>query len=182
MRTILLIFFVILFAGSCKKDKKPSAQIQISGFMLVDASGSYIGQIGDASDDWELKNSLSAEEMKLFDFPTALSLDNTVETTVFRLNPYPNPFSNSQSYFTAAGDSVLLRFVVVDEKLNVFKRVSTKGKATINFTLDYSNRSEFPNKSSLRVYFSFSAKGKPNFKVGYGDIKVCDDVDYTKCF
>ena len=184
MRTVILLMLllVVLSSGSCKKDKKPAPVIQITGFALVDNFGNYIGQVGDDRDDWQLHTSLSAKEMALFDFNTNYTLDNTLESTQIDFEPYPNPFANTQSYSARSTDSVLIKVVVVNEYLDVLLRSSIKGKTAMNFVFDYSDRSKFPNKSSMRVYYSFSAKDKPNFKMGYGDIKVCDDTDYMKCF
>jgi hypothetical protein len=35
------------------------------------------------------------------------------------------------------------------------------------------------NLPAFRVYFSLSVQGKPDYKVGYGDIRICDD---NNCF
>ena len=142
--------------------------------------------MGSSADDWIVYDRLDDRVMSLFNFNTSLGLDNTTEATI--VTPavaYPNPFTNLQYYAFRASDSVLLKTVVVNESLNVLQQVAYKFKGNFTFAIDYSNRTKFPDRSSFRIYYSFSAAGKPNFKVGYGDIRICEGQGgspYTDCF
>lgn len=182
---ILLLAGVLLSGSNCKKDKNGNA-IEIQGFAVVDALGNPITEIGSASDDWKVYNSLSPSEMALFDFNTTLTLANTVEASITRTPvAYPNPFVSVQSYAVGVSDSVLLKIVVVNERLEVLNTAAFKIKGMNAFTVDYTDRVRYPNKAALRVYYSFSAQGKPNYKVGYGDIKVCElqgGASFMDCF
>ena len=169
--------FVLMFAAACKKDKDDDA-IVIAGFELKDASGNEFGHYGPADNDWTFNNTLSDREMALFDFlPDGINLDNTVETTISisgkALVAFPNPCTYNQYYYATANDQVLMKIVVVNDKLNVLTKTAVKFRGTQALVIDYSDSTVYPNKSSLRVYYSFSAQNKPNYKAGYGDIKIC---------
>ena len=187
MRNTLTIIIgcFLLFGFRCEKEGDGPA-IEISGFRILDALGNPIGNVGPINDDWIVYSKLDDKIMNLFNFSTSLTLDNTVEATINTpIAAYPNPFANLQSYSFNVSDSVLLKAVVVNEHLQVLQQVSQKFKGFHAFSIDYSNRTNFPDRSALRVYYSFSAAGKPNFKSGYGDIKVCDGqggTPYTDCF
>ena len=83
-------------------------------------------------------------------------------------------------------DTSLLRTNITDSTGTVIKQLSKKLKGAAVFQLDLSDRNQYPNKKSLRYLYSFSSEAVPNFKVGYGDIKVCDynagQEPVTVCF
>ncbi len=72
----MLFSFAVLFLFlGCKKDKNtppPSPLINIEGFDLFDYSGNFVNHYGPADNDWRFTDSLSADEMKLFNFEKAL--------------------------------------------------------------------------------------------------------------
>lgn len=189
MRTslaLLTCFTFLLLAGcSCEKENLEEDIIKIQGFLLTDAAGNQLGEHGNAADDWKLQATLSPIEMTLLDFTTPLTLDHTVESAInASVSAYPNPFATTQRYATDAADSVLFRMAVVDAKLNVLKTHAAKIKGPYTIQLDYSDRTLFSARGAYRVYYSYSAQGKPHFKVGYGDIKLCDQGAATieDCF
>jgi hypothetical protein len=167
--------FIFIIAAACKKDSDKA--IVIEGFKLKDYSGNDIGYYGAVDNDWTFKNTLSDREMALFDFmPADVNLNNTVEAAISgnSVFAYPNPFAYSQNYFASASDSVVMKVVVVNDKLNVLTKTALKGKGGLKLAIDYySDTLLYPNKSSLRMYYSFSAQNKPNYKAGYGDLKIC---------
>jgi hypothetical protein len=168
--------FILLIAAACKKDSDKPA-IAITGFELKDAAGNDFGHYGPEDNDWTFKNTLSDRELALFDFTsTDVNLNNTVEAAISgnSVFAYPNPCAYSQYYHVNASDSVLMKVVVVNDKLDVLTKRVLKLKNTMQFAIDYySDSLLFPNKSSLRMYYSFSAQNKPNYKTGYGDLKIC---------
>jgi hypothetical protein len=173
--------FVLMFAAACKKDKDDKA-IDIAGFELKDGSGNEFGHYGQDDNDWTFNNTLSDREIALFDFlPDNVNLNNTVETAISGngVVAYPNPCTYNQYYHASVSDSVLLKIVVVNDKLNVLTKTALKFKGTRSLALDYSDSTLYPNRSSLRVYYSFSAQNKPNYKAGYGDIKICRSTGST---
>lgn len=173
--------FVLLFAAACEKDKDEKV-IVITGFDLVDQSGNDMGHYGQTDNDWTFNNTLSDRELALFDFlPNNINLNNTVETAISGngLVAYPNPCAYNQYYHANASDSVLMKIVVVNDKLNVLTKTAVKFKGSKSLIIDYSDSTTYTNKSSLRVYYSFSGQNKPNYKAGYGDIKICRSTGRT---
>lgn len=184
---LITALFTLIIAAACKKDNDKG--IVIEGFKLKDGSGNDIGYYGPADNDWTFKNTLSDREMALFDFlPADVNLNNTVEANI-RDNgvfAYPNPCAYTQYYYANATDSVLMKIVVVNNDLNVLTKTALKGKGAMQFAINYySDTLLYPNKSSLRLYYSFSAQNKPNYKAGYGDLKICRAAapfDVSLCF
>lgn len=179
-----LIFCVVITA--CKKENNAPA-ITIDGFDVVDALGNFIDHVGAPDNDWTFNNTLTAAELDLFNFATTENLNNTTEATLStKVTAYPNPTALSQTYQFSATDSVLMKIVIVDNNLKVLTKGAIKFKGIYTVTLDYADDKDlFPDGASLRVYYSFSAASKPNFKVGYGDIKMCYDSaggGYMQCF
>lgn len=167
---LVFTFAMIAVLSGCKKD---GSAISIEGFHLVDAVGNMMGHYGPADDDWTLKNTLSARELALFEFAIDSTLANTVEGNVNITHGYPNPFAYVQGYGAQSTETVIFKLVVVDNNLKVMQAAYAKFKGYKNFQIDYSDQSKFPDRRSFRVYYSFSAQGAPNFKVGYGDIRKC---------
>jgi hypothetical protein len=167
--------FIVMIAAACKKDSDKA--VVIEGFKLKDGNANDIGFYGAADNDWTFKNTLSDRETALFDFlPADVNLNNTVEATIMynSVFAYPNPCAYSQNYEAYPSDSVLMKVVVVNDKLDVLTKSALKGKGLIRIVTNYyGDTLLYPNKSSLRLYYSFSAQNKPNYKAGYGDIKIC---------
>jgi len=174
------IFTGISLAG-CKKSDD-SGKITIDGFYITDAVGNHVGHHGPFDEDWTFGKEATAEELALFNFPVTVTLDNTTEAAINgQLVAYPNPVSSLQAYHGNVSDSVVFRLVVVNDNLQVLFKTAVKVKGTFDFQVSYSDRTTFPDKSSLRVYYSVSALNKPNYKTGYGDIKICDNTS-GNCF
>ena len=163
----------LVMAGCDKSDEKNP--IQIEGFKLFDHFGNTIGTVGPADHDWEFVNwnTLSAKEQQLLNTSDAVNTNNTVVSTV-NVHPYPNPVRDQSSVLAQSTDSVKFKLIVTDKTGGVLIQVAEKIKGSKSFSLDLSNRNLFPFGKDLRYYYSFSAAGNPHFKVGYGDIRVCD--------
>lgn len=178
---VALCLFIIPIA--CKKEG--GSNIHIQGFDIVDASGNSMGHSGPADNDWTFNNTLSDRELSLFDFSTTVTIDNVNKATITwdRVNVYPNPCTYTQGYNVTVSDSVLLKVVVVNEQLQVLAKTALKlQKGSNTFMLAYPDAT-FPDKASLRVYYSFSAKNNANYKTGYGDIKICRGASsLSNCF
>ena len=175
----------------CKKsDNKntPRSAITIQGFFLTDYNGNSLSWNGPADSDWLFRPGLSAAEMALFNFDTQLSLDNTKMTTIpFNIEAFPNPASVVQLYSFSCYDSNVIKLVIVDSNLNVLKKKAIKwGSGSRSFgstvQIDLSDKTLFPDHSSRRAYFSYSAKDHPDYKAGYGDIRICYGTTVSGCF
>ncbi|MBN9380714.1 MAG: hypothetical protein J0H74_08120 [Chitinophagaceae bacterium] len=186
MKKLFLLFVVPILAFffyTCKKsDNTPPRLINIQGFRLTDYNGNIIGQAGPADSDWTFMSRLSQTEMKLFDFGDTVSLDNTAVTTPNIGVPYPNPVATQQMYYLSSPYPVVAKLVFVDDKLGIYMSKAVRISGTMTLKFDFSNRAPFPNRTSLRVYYSFSAKNNPNFLFGYGDIRICDGTSVSDCF
>lgn len=178
---ILSIALLIVFFPCCKKDKD---KINISGFLITDAFGNSMTTIGNADDDWKLKDwsTLSGFEKSLFDFPDTVSLNGTAVSNVQIYPAYPNPVSSSSAIGFSSTDTVKLKIVLVDSKGQRLRSTAIKFKGSKAILFDVSQRDLFPLGKALRYYYSFSAAAQQNFKVGYGDIKVCASSNINQCF
>ena len=177
MKTIhfyFLIMVMVMVSPSCKKPGKEN-KIDISGFQLIDQFGNYMGRVGPADNDWTFLpwTSLSSFEQSLLNTADGTGLENTVVCNVV-FATYPNPVQYSSAVSVSATDSVKFTLVVVDESGTIIHHWSKKFRGSYSVQMDVSNRAVYPSKKSLRYYYSFSAQGQPHFKLGYGDIKVCD--------
>jgi hypothetical protein len=170
----ILIVILTLSSFGCKKSESET-KIKIEGFQLKDALGNHITRIGPPDNDWQFIpwTSLSAFEQSLLNSPDTSNTNNTNESAV-SLVAYPNPVSNRSRVFLNTGDSVKFKLLIVDESGAVIKQLATKIKGSITYDIDVSDRNIFPQRKSLRYYYSFSAANHSHFAVGYGDIKICD--------
>lgn len=162
-------------------DQASSAAINIQGFELTDFSGNLVGWQGTPDSDWMIRPSLSAAEMAVLNFNTNLSLDNTVVDGITSIFVFPNPVWNEQQFYCKFNDSNVVKIVYVDSTLRVLKDTAVKGKGTVLIPLYLMDRTLFPDHSSRRIYFSFSADGHPDYAVGYGDVRMCSQTT-GNCF
>jgi hypothetical protein len=178
---LLFIALAVVIPFACKKDKD---KINISGFLITDAFGNTVTTVGNASDDWKLRDwsAISEFERSLFDFPDTVSLNGTVVGDVQITPAYPNPVSTASAIAFSATDTVKLKIVLVDSKGQRLRYTALKFKGSKAIMFDVSQRDLFPPGKALRYYYSFSAAGQQNFKAGYGDIKICTSTNFNDCF
>jgi len=174
--------FVFISLTACRKNSDPP--ISINGFVVTDAFGNVITNIGSVDDDWKTGSfsSLPVKEQELLHSGDSLPPLNTVVSNVTVYPAYPNPAAYETRFTCNSTDSVVLRIMIVDEKGTVFRQFFTTLKGLKTFAFDISDRTKFPSGKSLRCIYAFSAAGNQNFKTGHGDIKVCDQSNYTSCF
>lgn len=171
----LLIMIVLCISSLACKKAGDEVKIKIEGFQLFDAQGNLMAKVGAPDNDWQFINwsSLSLFEQSLLNSADDVDTNNTSVATV-AFYPYPNPVQFVSTLSVQATDSVKFKLIAVDEKGTVLKQLAHKLKGSTSFQLDISDSNLFPSKKSLRYYYSFSAANNLHFKVGYGDIKVCD--------
>lgn len=185
-----ILAFLCFFLAACKKSDStpPHSAITIQGFFLTDWNGNFLGWHGQPDSDWHFMPNLSAAEMSLFNFNTGLSLDNTMVTTIpGNVVVYPNPASTDQMYYFTCNDSNVIKLVIVDSNLRVLTKTAIKWgsggqRGGIPVDMHFSDKTLFPDHSSRRAYFSYSAKGYPDYKVGFGDIRICSGTSVSGCF
>jgi hypothetical protein len=178
---ISLVFLFFVGIAACHKSGNHNtpasgAAIDISGFKLVDFSGNFLGWQGTPDSDWLIRPGLSAAEMAVLTFDTHLSLTNTVVDTVSEVIAFPNPTWNTQFFSCYLNDSNVVKIVYVDSMLRVLKDTALKVKGSVFVNLSLTDTTLFPDHSSRRIYFSFSANGHPDYAVGYGDVRMCSGV------
>jgi len=181
MRQSKILLLMLLLLIACKKD---NGDISISGFLLTDVVGNVITNIGNVDDDWKLSaaSSLGAREKAFLEFTDTIGLAHTTAGNVEVLPAYPNPVKYSTRLTVNADDSVLLKVVVVNRKGTVLVSHEKKFRGYYTVQFDMTDRTKFPASGAFRIYYGFSAEGDPLFKVGHGDIKVCESTDISQCF
>ncbi len=183
----LLFAWSSIYLASCEKlhNEEKVEVIRIEGFRLTDNLGNTMGIIGEASDDWNFVEwkTLSALEKSFLEFADQINMINTRVCNVNVPVSFPNPFIQKSQIFLHTDDSVKLKLAIVDASGYVWRNMAVKMKGNKLIYFDFSNGKQFPSGMSLRYYYSFSAASKPHFKVGYGDIKICNNSsDYLSCF
>ena len=186
LKITLILLALGVCAATCKKSgskQNAAPAITIQGFILTDYNGNLLGWYGTPDSDWKIRPTLSAAEMALFQFNTNLSLDNTTETTLaYNIAVFPNPAWLEQRFTISPLDSNVGKIVFVDSTLRVLQDTAVKVKGPNDIPLHLSDTTLFPNHSSRRIYFSFSAAGHPDYAKGYGDIRICNQTAVTGCF
>ena len=169
---------IVVFACHKSGHDQPTAAaaIKIQGFELIDFSGNFLGWEGTPDSDWLVRPSLSAAEMAVLSFNTNLSLINTAVDTISGVAAFPNPAWNQQIFGCHLNDSGVIKIVYVDSMLRVLKDTAVKTQGYVYVNLFLTDTTLFPNHSSRRIYFSFSANGHPDYAVGYGDVRMCSQV------
>ena len=186
----LLLLVLGIGMVTCKKsgDKKTNPTnptIDIKGFTLTDYNGNLIGYNGTKDSDWMIRPQLSAQEMALFQFDTHLSLTNTKQVSFSSpavVEAFPNPAWLQQGVNFYPSDSNVVKLVVADSMLRVVVDTAVKVKGGSDIYFNLRDTTLFPNHSSRRIYFSFSADGHPDYAVGYGDIRICNGNSVNDCF
>ena len=176
---------ILLVFVACKKSKDKKVEINIEGFALKDAMGNSMGVVGNADDDWQIRNwsEFSITEQSFLNFSDNVDLTNTLVSTVYNPLAFPNPFNYVSSIQFRSDDSVKLKIAVVDSNGKIAKTLALKIKGSMAFNFDFSDMIQYPSGKSFRYYYSFSAAVQPNFKAGYGDVKVCRTIaSYLNCF
>lgn len=174
--SVLLMLFFVAANTSCKKNSKPTP-LNISGFLYTDYRGFKIGSYGDPSDDWKFSTTLTPDEINLFNFPDSVDMTSTVPVSITQIYPaYPNPAVNNLAFggqFGTSSQFSKLKIVVVDPFLNVAFRDALLVSGSAQLVLSVNNRIKFQKKGIYRLYYSLSAKNKPDYKMGYGDFQIC---------
>lgn len=177
LRHIIVFSFllVIIFNLSCKKATKGTS-ITIEGLLYTDYLGNPISSYGNTSDDWGFSTSLSQAEINLFNFSDAVNMTGTVQLSNPKILPaYPNPAKTYIGFVGQFGSSsqlTKLKVVIVDPYLNVSLRDALLVSGTGQYFFSLANYA-YQKHGVYRIYYSLSAEGKPNYKMGYGDFQIC---------
>lgn len=164
---------VLLFIG-CKKDKPEDHSASNYNFTSIrkyDVEANYLGSQGNSADDY------SEEEWPQWVFDLFEPLDTVdltgyvqSEVTVDRL--YPNPCADTQVLRYFATQPANLKLVVIDNMKNVYFMNSYHLNSAIHdIGIGYRNLPmPMPSNTFYRMFYAFSAEGKPFFSRGHIDI------------
>lgn len=181
-----LTFICVLFSNCSNKDNDPA--VNIKGFMLTDGVGNPYGSNGNIADDWKLSDwsSLSPLEQSFLSFSDNITITNGTVSTVYEPAPYPNPFNNLSRLAIHSDDEVKFKIAVVDASGTIIKTDAMILDGYGTWQGDFSDYGTESTKKSFRYYYSFSVNGHPNFKVGYGDVRLCRGYnpgsEFSDCF
>ena len=168
---LLFIFFNL----SCKKAGKGTS-ITIDGLLYTDYLGNAISSYGNTSDDWGFSTNLTPTEINLFNFTDQVNMTGTLQLSNPKIFPaYPNPaktYIGFTGQFGTSSQLTKLKVVIVDPYLNIALRdaIIVSGTSQIFFSL---TNFAYQKHGVYRIYYSLSAKDKPNYKMGYGDFQIC---------
>jgi len=166
--TVALLGFI--FTGCKKSDDDHSASsTNFTSYQQYDINAQRLGSVGDAADDYKM------EEWPQWVYDLFQPLDtvnvsgyNWSEVNVDRL--YPNPCGDTQTMRVFATQPVNLKVVIIDQFKTVYLRKSIHVFKNVN-EIPFSYRNlQLPAGNYYRLFFSFSAAGKPGFQRGHVDI------------
>lgn len=174
----IMILLFVFFNLSCKKKKAESATtVPVGGLLYTDNFGNPIASYGDPSDDWGFTTNLNPAELNLFNFTDSLDMTGTVQFSNPKILPaYPNPAKSVIGFigqFGSSSQTSKLKVVITDPFLNIALRDAIIVGGTPQVFFSVSNKQIFQSNGVYRIYYSLSAKDKPNYKMGYGDFQIC---------
>ncbi len=173
MRQLLTAALLVFIFVGCKKDKDEedhSAQsFNFSSYHRYDINGNYLGSIGNTTDekahedwpDWVFDAFAPLDSINLTGYQVS-------EVTFDKI--YPNPAADTQNIQVFATQPVNLKLLLVDNTKKVYYLRSIHVPAAIQrFGISYANLN-MPAGTNYRMFYGFSAEGKPFFKRGHVDI------------
>jgi|GEM_PF-1371136 len=167
--TVALLGFI--FTGCKKKtdDGHSASSTNFTSYQQYDINAQRLGSVGDASDDYR-----SEEWPKwvydLFKPMDTVNLDGYTKSEVNLEKLFPNPCGNMQMIRTFARQPINLKIVIIDQFKNVLLSKSIHvPSAQHDIELNYAEAA-MPANNYYRMFYSFSAAGKPHFQRGHIDI------------
>lgn len=156
---------------SCTKnnDDQSAAGGDFTSYQQYDVNGNRLGSVGNASDDYKMET-WPQWVYDLFLPLDTVSLKGYVESEVSVDALYPNPCGDNQVFQLFATQPVNLKMAIVDpfRKVYFLKSVHVPS-AQQSIALDY-RELLMPGNTYYRMFYSFSAEGKPHFMRGHIDI------------
>jgi hypothetical protein len=164
---------LIIAISSCEKEKKPNNEIDVSNQWSIDPFGVVISSSGE--DQWN-KKIFTASELSLFISLDTTNLAGTITPATVRETsnyPFPNPFVNNHSFAFKFNDSfsgeVVLKYVVVDNKLNIIDKKVAKLKANSGYAAIAI--SPAVAIAQYRLYYTLSSQANVHFYQSWGNIQ-----------
>lgn len=163
---LLPILALLISLSRCSKDND-----DLSGIYVTDAVGNPIGTIPN-DNQWKNTSFLSSE-LALFNELDTANLSGTQLPVISNSSyGYPNPFVNTISVTTSLAQPlngyVVIKYVIVDNKMNAVQKGGGRVYATsfINLLIGTTFGS-----GKYRLYFTYSADGHEHFFKAWGNIQ-----------
>ena len=173
MRYLLAVALLAFTFTGCEKDKNEedhsAASLNFSSYSRYDINGTYLGSIGNTSDE------KTDEDWPQWVFDLFAPLDTTdltgyVKSEVTMEKIFPNPAADTQIVQVFATQPVNLQLVLIDNQQNVYLRRSIHVPSTIQkIGLSYKGLNMVPN-TNYRMFYAFSVEGQKHYKRGHIDI------------
>jgi hypothetical protein len=177
MKTHALSLFLVvcILSLQCGKDEEkenppPAAKIDLSNYTITDITGAIISN---DDTDWWLDDNWTAEEIALFQTPSAEQLANMGKADINIYPAYPNPFATVFDWSFYTTKVTLLQWVITDSLLNVKERNYITSRAGQNTTFRFSpDASKYADQTTYRFYYAFYSQAEGAYARGHGDIRV----------
>jgi hypothetical protein len=171
--TSIWTLFLLIAISSCEKEEKANKEIDVSTQWRIDPFGVVIS----APRDGQWTNKLfTPSELSLFNSLDTINLTGTTKPITVRDTsnyPFPNPFVNNHTLVFKFNDTfsgeVVLKYVVVDNKLKVLDKKVARLKASSGYIALIIS----PNlpKGQYRLYYTLSSQANPHFYQTWGNIQ-----------
>ncbi|MBS1741081.1 MAG: hypothetical protein JST88_11140 [Bacteroidetes bacterium] len=170
-RFIAATLLGLALTGCNKKtnDDNSAAGTNFTSYQQWDINGQRLGNVGDVSDEYRMEDWPDWVYNIFKPLDTAnLTGYNWSEVVVDRL--YPNPCGNTQFLRTFATQPINLKLALIDPSKKVYLLKSMElNSAQHDLQLNYTNLG-MTTPSYYRLFYTFSAAGKPYFQRGHIDI------------
>lgn len=171
MKRLLTVALLGLVFTGCKKDNddNTAASTNFTSYQQYDVNAQRLGSVGDAGDDYRHEE-WPQWVYDLFKPMDTVNIDGYGWSEVNIEKLYPNPCGDVQNIRTFATQPINLKIVIIDQFKNVYLRKSIHVfSAQQDWTLNYAGLG-MQAQSYYRMFYSFSASGKPHFLRGHIDI------------
>ena len=171
MKRLITVALLGIIFSSCTKDKDDhsASSTNFTSYHQYDINAQWLGSVGDAGDDYKMEQ----WPEWVYDLFKPLDTANLTgyawsEVNVGRL--YPNPCGDTQILRTFATQPVNLKIVIIDQFRKVYLRKSLHvPSAQQTIGLNY-RELNMPGNNYYRMFYMFSAEGKPDHTRGHIDI------------
>lgn len=168
---LAVALFAVLLVG-CKKDNNATdaaGSLDFTSIRQYDVHAVLVGTEGNTSDEYKHEE-WPTWVFDLFQPLDTASLKGYVQSEISIDRLYPNPCADTQSLRYFATQPVNLKLVIIDAHKNVYFRETYALPSTIhNLSLNYKTIG-LQSGTYYRMFYGFSAEGKPFFYRGHIDI------------
>lgn len=168
-RIIAIAILGLLFVG-CKKNEnnQGGSGLDFTSVRKYDVDAQYLGNIGNATDDYTMED-WPSWVVDLFKPMDTANISGYVMNQVSIDALYPNPCADSQVMRVFATEPVNLKVVIIDQFKTVYYTQSMNVYAGIH-KIGFNYKNLHMPATNFRMYYAFSAADKPFYYRGHIDI------------